>query len=95
MSAGNTPFGGTIGKTVANSKPWWPQATKPPAGAPNILVVLFDDVGFSDFGCYGSPIRTPTIDRLAAEEMDAAVIAAHAGSAPPVETLHTDVYATY
>jgi pyruvate dehydrogenase E1 component alpha subunit len=35
------------------------------------------------------------IDRLAAEEMDAAVIAAHAGSAPPVETLHTDVYATY
>ena len=36
-------------------------------GAPNILVVLFDDVGFSDFGCYGSPIRTPTIDRLAAE----------------------------
>jgi arylsulfatase len=29
--------------------------------------VLFDDVGFSDFGCYGSPIRTPTIDRLAAE----------------------------
>jgi arylsulfatase len=30
-------------------------------------VVLFDDVGFSDFGCYGSPIRTPTIDRLAAE----------------------------
>jgi arylsulfatase A-like enzyme len=37
------------------------------AGAPNVLVVLFDDVGFSDFGCYGSPIKTPTIDRLAAE----------------------------
>lgn len=33
---------------------------------PNILVVLFDDVGFSDFGCYGSAIRTPAIDRLAA-----------------------------
>lgn len=33
---------------------------------PNILVVLFDDVGFSDFGCYGSEIATPTIDRLAA-----------------------------
>ena len=30
-------------------------------------MVLFDDVGFSDFGCYGSPIKTPTIDRLAAE----------------------------
>ena len=35
-------------------------------GAPNILVVLFDDVGFSDFGCYGSPIATPTIDAIAA-----------------------------
>jgi arylsulfatase len=68
MSAGETPpFGGTIGKTIAGSKPWWPDAKKPPAGAPNILVVLFDDVGFSDFGCYGSAIRTPTIDRLAAE----------------------------
>jgi len=68
MSAGGeTPFGGTIGKTIANSTPWWPQAQKPPKGAPNILVVLFDDVGFSDFGCYGSPIRTPAIDRLAAE----------------------------
>jgi arylsulfatase A-like enzyme len=68
MSAGgDKAFRGTIGKTVAGSRPWWPEAAKPPAGAPNILVVLFDDVGFSDFGCYGSPIRTPTIDRLAAE----------------------------
>ena len=68
MSAGSgTPFGGTVGKTVAESKPWWPDAPRPPAGAPNVLVVLFDDVGFSDFGCYGSAIRTPTIDRLAAE----------------------------
>jgi arylsulfatase A-like enzyme len=61
-----TPFGGTIDKTVAGSKPWWPQAFKPPPGAPNILVVLFDDVGFSDLGCYGSAIRTTTIDGLAA-----------------------------
>ncbi|WIW48921.1 arylsulfatase [Bradyrhizobium sp. 62B] len=68
MSAGSgTPFRGSVGKTVAESKPWWPDAVKPPEGAPNILVVLFDDVGFSDFGCYGSAIRTPTIDRLAAE----------------------------
>src|SRR5260221_3096896 len=67
MTAGSgPPFGGTIDKTVAGSRPWWPPAIKPPQGAPNILVVLFDDVGFSDFGCYGSQIRTPTIDRLAA-----------------------------
>eukprot|EP01035_Chromulina_nebulosa_P030869 gene30869-41067_t len=58
---------GRIGRTVADSTPHWPAPPGPPKGAPNILVVLFDDVGFSDFGCYGSPIRTPTIDRLAAE----------------------------
>ncbi|HEY1560354.1 MAG TPA: arylsulfatase [Caulobacteraceae bacterium] len=46
--------------------PRWPEPPRPPEGAPNILVVLFDDVGFSDFGCYGSPIATPTIDALAA-----------------------------
>lgn len=56
-----------IGPTLAESVPYWPERVKPPKGSPNILVVLFDDVGFSDFGCYGSPIRTPTIDALAAE----------------------------
>lgn len=58
---------GKIGRTVADSTPWWPQPVRGPAGSPNILLVLFDDVGFSDFGCYGSPIRTSAIDRLAAE----------------------------
>ncbi len=56
-----------IGRTVADSTPWWPPKPRAPDGAPNILVVLFDDVGFSDFGCYGSPIATPNIDALAAE----------------------------
>src|SRR5712675_2462805 len=63
---------GKIGKTVGESQPYWPASPQRPVGlnkkgAPNILVVLFDDVGFSDFGCYGSSIKTPTIDRLAAE----------------------------
>ncbi len=58
---------GNIATTVRDAKPWWPAPAKAPPGAPNILIVLFDDVGFSDFGCYGSPIRTPTIDRLAAQ----------------------------
>src|SRR6187455_1510292 len=62
----------TIGKTVREARPHWPEAPVRPlglnkGGAPNILVILFDDVGFSDFGCYGSPIKTPTIDKLAAE----------------------------
>jgi arylsulfatase len=56
---------GRIGKTVGDSQPFWPAEPKRPKGAPNILIVLFDDVGFSDFGCYGSPIATPTIDAIA------------------------------
>jgi arylsulfatase len=54
-------------ETLKESTPYWPAEPRAPEGSPNILVVLFDDTGFSDFGCYGSPIRTPTIDRLAAQ----------------------------
>ena len=54
-----------IGRTVADSTPHWPDVPRPPDGAPNILLVLLDDVGFSDFGCYGGDAATPTIDRLA------------------------------
>lgn len=56
-----------IGRTLADSVPYWPEPVKAPKGSPNVLVVLFDDVGFSDFGCYGSPIKTPTVDALAGE----------------------------
>ena len=37
----------------------------PPAGAPNVVLVVLDDVGFAQLGCYGSPIATPVIDGLA------------------------------
>jgi arylsulfatase len=59
-----TEHGGKIGKTVQDSQPYWPETPKRPKGAPNILVILFDDVGFSDLGCYGSPIETPAIDAI-------------------------------
>jgi len=36
-----------------------------PSGPPNILIMMVDDLGFSDFGCYGGEIRTPHIDQLA------------------------------
>ena len=38
-----------------------------PEGAPNVVVVLLDDVGYAQLGCYGSDIATPTFDRLAAD----------------------------
>jgi len=66
MPTSEPGFQGRIGRTVAESTPWWPPAHTPPAGSPNVLVIVFDDVGFADFGCYGSEISTPNIDRLAA-----------------------------
>ena len=36
-----------------------------PPGRPNILLILADDMGYSDLGCYGSEVKTPNIDRLA------------------------------
>ena len=60
------PYEGVIGRTLAESTPWWPDARHPGEGAPNVVVILLDDLGFSHFGCYGSTIETPNIDRLAA-----------------------------
>ena len=60
------PFTGRIGRTSTTSEPAWPQPPRAREGAPNVLVLLLDDVGFAQLGCFGSDIRTPTFDRLAA-----------------------------
>jgi arylsulfatase A-like enzyme len=59
-------FEGQIGRTFADSRAWWPPLSSAPEGAPNVVVVLLDDVGYAQFGAYGSDIATPTFDRLAA-----------------------------
>ncbi len=60
-------FEGRIGRTVADSEPWFDEPPHPGDGAPNVVVVLLDDTGFAQLGCYGSSIETPTIDALAAD----------------------------
>jgi arylsulfatase A-like enzyme len=57
----------TIGRTVAESTPSWPTRPHPGEDAPNVVVILIDDLGFSHFGCFGSTIATPSIDALAAD----------------------------
>ena len=59
-------FTGRIGRTFEDSEAAWPDLPQPPQGAPNIVMVLLDDVGYAQFGCYGSDISTPTFDALAA-----------------------------
>jgi arylsulfatase len=60
------PFEGVIGRTLDDSKPWWPERPHPGEQAPNVVVILLDDLGFAQLGCFGSTIDTPNIDRLAA-----------------------------
>jgi arylsulfatase A-like enzyme len=60
-------FQGVVGRTLDESTPWWPPLPSAPPGAPNVVVVLLDDVGYAQFGCYGSDISTPTFDRLAGQ----------------------------
>ena len=62
-----TMFPGVIGRTTDESSPAWPRPLRAPAGSPNVLIIVLDDTGFGQLGCYGSPIATPNLDALAAE----------------------------
>ncbi len=58
-------FGGVIGKTVEDSKPYWQPRIVPPKGAPNILLIMTDDAGYGVAGTFGGVIPTPALDRVA------------------------------
>jgi arylsulfatase A-like enzyme len=60
-----TTFPGRMGRTVGESSPAWPAPVRAQPGAPNVLYIVLDDTGYGQFGCYGSPINTPNLDRLA------------------------------
>jgi arylsulfatase A-like enzyme len=61
-----TAFPGEIGRTTDESSPAWPEPVRALPGAPNVLMIVLDDTGFGQLGCYGSPIATPNLDALAA-----------------------------
>src|SRR6516164_6515035 len=60
------PFGGVINLNAKQSKPWWPPRIVPPKGAPNILLIMTDDVGFGAPNTFGGVIPTPALDRISA-----------------------------
>src|SRR5689334_3453646 len=60
------PFQGEINLNAAQSKPYWPARVVPPKGAPNILLIMTDDVGFGAPSTFGGVIPTPTLDSIAA-----------------------------
>ena len=62
-----TEFKGTIGRTLADSEPDYMEPPHPGETAPNVVIVLLDDTGFAQLGCYGSDIDTPNVDALAAD----------------------------
>ena len=59
------PGKAAIGRSYKDSKPHWEPLPQAPKGAPNVIYLVLDDVGFAQLGCYGSEIQTPNIDRLA------------------------------
>jgi arylsulfatase A-like enzyme len=65
----SAPFKGTINIDIRDSEPDWApfEPAKAPDGAPSVVYIVLDDVGFSAMSCYGGPIATPNIDKIAAD----------------------------
>ena len=59
------PFSGTIGLRNKESTPSFPRAVTAPKGAPNVVLILMDDVGFGETSTFGGPVQTPTLQALA------------------------------
>jgi len=64
VSAPHTP---ELGHSLGDSGRVYPDAVRPPDAAPNVVVIVLDDLGFGQLGCFGSDIETPVIDGLAAD----------------------------
>jgi arylsulfatase len=65
LPAPGVPFGGKIERNALQSTPFWQPRIAPPEGAPNVLLILTDDVGFGAPSTFGGVIPTPALDRIA------------------------------
>ncbi len=63
----NEIFNGQVGETVAKTQYSFINGDRTPKGAPNVVYIVMDDMGYSDLGCYGSEIDTPNLDKMAKE----------------------------
>jgi arylsulfatase len=59
-------FKGVVGRTVEESVPAWPEPVRAKEGAPNVVFIVLDDVGYGQISCFGGLCETPNLDRLAA-----------------------------
>jgi arylsulfatase len=61
-------YKGNVGRTINESDPpQFPKLVRPPKGAPNIVLILIDDAGYGQFGTFGGQVKTPALDRVAAD----------------------------
>ena len=60
-------FGGKIEVAYKDSQSDFPESLRAPEGAPNVLLIMGDDIGYGHMGAFGGPARTPVFDRLAAQ----------------------------
>lgn len=67
FARGYEGFTGRVGRTASQSQRAWPAEHRAPEGSPNVILVLVDDMGYSDIGPFGSEIDTPNLNRLAAD----------------------------
>ncbi len=78
LPAPDPKFGGVIKDNAAQSKAWWAPRVVPPKGAPNVLLIMTDDVGFGAPSTFGGVIPTPALDRVAQTGLRYTCIPLHA-----------------
>jgi hypothetical protein len=78
------PFRGKIDMSRDKSMPDWPRPAEAPPGAPNIVLVLLDDVGFGATSAFGGPVETPELEKLAANGLRYNQFLVNATCSPPV-----------